>query len=68
MNDEIIEEVRAIKDAIGARFNYNLRAAFEEIKRGESELRAKGIHLVPPPGNPSELASTPLQRTRFLRR
>jgi hypothetical protein len=68
MNDEIIAEVRSIKDAIGAKFNYDLRALFEEIKRGEAELQAKGIHLVPPPANPASLPSTSLQRTRFARR
>jgi hypothetical protein len=49
MNDEIITEVRAIKDAIGAKFNYDLRALFEDIKRGEDELQSRGIHLIPPP-------------------
>lgn len=68
MNDEIITEVRAIKDAIGAKFNYNLRALFEEIKRGEAELQTKGVHLVPPPANPASLPSSALQRTRFARR
>jgi len=62
MNDEIITEVRAIKDAIGEKFNYDLRALFEEIKRGEAELQAKGIHLVPPPVNPTSLPSSALQR------
>jgi hypothetical protein len=65
MNDEILTEVRAIKDAIGAKFNYDLRALFEEIKRGEAELQAKGIHLIPPPADPSSLPNTALQRTRF---
>jgi hypothetical protein len=36
MSDEIITEVRAIKDAIGAKFNYDLRALFEDIKCGET--------------------------------
>jgi hypothetical protein len=67
MNDEIITEVRAIKDAIGAKFNYDLRALFEDIKRGEAELQARGIHLIPPP-NPANLPNTALQRTRFARR
>ena len=48
MNDEIITEVRAIKDAIGVKFNYDLRALFEDIKRGEAELQSRGIHLIPP--------------------
>ena len=68
MNDEIIAEVRAIKDAIGAKFNYDLRTLFEEIKRGEAELQAKDIHLVPPPTNLASLPNTALQRTRFARR
>ena len=57
MNDEIITEVRAVKDAIGAKFNYDLRALFEEIKRGEAELQTKGINLVPPPSNPASLSN-----------
>ena len=68
MNDEIITEVRAIKDAIGAKFNYDLRALFEDIKRGEGELQAKGIHLISPPPNPASQPNTALQRTRFARR
>jgi hypothetical protein len=68
MNDEIIEEVRAIKDEIAARFNYDLRTAFQEIKRGEAELQARGIRLIFPPDNPSGLPSTALQRTRFAHR
>ena len=68
MNDEIITEVRAIKDAIGAKYNYDLRALFEDIKRGEDELKAKGINLISPPPNPASLPNTVLQRTRFARR
>ncbi len=68
MNDEIITEVRAIKDAIGAKFNYDLRALFEDIKRGEAELQSRGIHLIPPPPNPASLPNTAFQRTRFARR
>jgi len=68
MNDEIIAEVRAIKDDIGAKFNYDLRALFEEIKRGEAELQAKGIHLVPPPSNPACLPYSALQRGKVRSR
>ena len=68
MNDEIITEVRAIKDAIGAKYNHDLHALFEDIKRGESELQARGIQLIPSPPNPSSLPNTALQRTRFSRR
>ena len=68
MNDEIIDEVRAIKEAIGAKFNYNLRALFEEIKRGETESQAKGINLVLPPANPEKLPTSALQRGKTRRR
>ncbi len=68
MNDEIIDEVRAIKESIGAKFNYNLRALFEEIKRGEAESQAKGIKLVLPPANPENLPTSALQRGKTRRR
>jgi hypothetical protein len=68
MNDEIITELRAVKDAIGASYNYDLRAMFEAIKRGESELRAKGRQVLAPPPNLASLPSTALQRTRFAQR
>lgn len=68
MTDEITEEIRAIKGTIAARFNYDLRAAFLEIKRGEAELQARGIRVISPPDNPSGLPSTALQRTRFTHR
>jgi hypothetical protein len=67
MNDEIIEEVRAIKDAIGAKFNYDLRALFEDIKRSENELQAKGVHLVPPPSELANLPNFAFRRTRSAR-
>lgn len=68
MTDEIIKEVRAVKDAIGAKFHYDLRALFEEIKRGEAELQAKGIKLVAPPSDPVNLPTSALQRLRYHRR
>jgi hypothetical protein len=66
MNDEIISEVRFIKDDIAAKFNYDLRALFEDIKRGEAKLMAKGIQLIPPPIN--SIPSSALQRNRFAHR
>ena len=68
MNDEIITEVRSIKDAIGAKFNYDLRALFKEIKQGEAELQTKGIQLITPPTELTHLPSSALQRTRFTNR
>jgi len=68
MSDEIIAEVQAIKDAIGAKFNYNLRTLFEEIKRCENELETKGMRLIHPSVDPAKFTNTALQRTRLARR
>ena len=68
MSDEIIAEVRSIKDALAAQHNYNLRALFEIIKRGEAELKAGGVRIIPPPSPTDGKPSTALQRNRFARR
>jgi len=43
MNDPIVEEVRRVRDAHAARFNYDLRAIFLDIKNREKE---RGLHFV----------------------
>jgi hypothetical protein len=68
MSDEIIAEVRAVKDALAAQHNYNLRSLFVAIKKEEAELEASGVRVVPPPLSGSSQQSTALQRTRFGRR
>ncbi len=68
MNDEIMREVHAIKDAIGARYGNDLDALFKEIQLGEARLKAAGVEIVPPPANPSNLPNTASQRTRFAHR
>lgn len=37
MNDPIVDEVRRIRDAQAARFNYDLDAIFQDIKKREKE-------------------------------
>ncbi|CAK8720292.1 hypothetical protein KKHLCK_09475 [Candidatus Electrothrix laxa] len=49
MSDEIITEVRAVKDALAAQHNYDLRSLFAVIKQGEAELEAAGVRVIPPP-------------------
>src|SRR5205085_11283085 len=39
MNDPIVEEVRRVRDAHAARFNYDLDAIFQDIK--EQEIKSK---------------------------
>ncbi|MDP2830311.1 MAG: hypothetical protein Q8O37_17120 [Sulfuricellaceae bacterium] len=68
MTDEIMMEVHAIKDAIGAKYGKNLDALFKEIQLGEAKLKAAGIQVLAPPANPTNLPITALQRTRFAHR
>ena len=48
LNDPIVEEIRKIRDEHAARFNYDIDAIFEDIKRSEQEL---GLPLVTLPPN-----------------
>ena len=43
MNDPIVDEVRRVRDAHAARFNYDLHAIFLDIKKREKE---RGLHFV----------------------
>ena len=68
MADEIMQEVHAIKDAIGTQYGNDSAALFKEIQLGEARLKAAGVQVLAPPINPANLPSTALQRTRFNRR
>ncbi len=48
LNDPIVEEIRSIRDEHAARFNYDLDAIFDDIKKSEKEL---GLPLVTLPPN-----------------
>jgi hypothetical protein len=43
MNDPIVEEVRRVRDAHAARFNYDLDAIFRDIKEQEKKSRRKFV-------------------------
>lgn len=68
MTDEIIAEVHAIKDAIGAKYADNPNALFEELKRGEAELKSVGVPIISPPTAPAPFTSSAYQRNRFAHR
>lgn len=67
LSDEIIDEVRAVRDAHAAKFGYDLRAIYADLKRSEAEHIAAGHPFIP---SPLELSAPnpALQRTRFARR
>ena len=67
MNDEIIEEVHAIKDTIGAKFKYNLKALFEYLKCRQAELQANGVKIVHTPTDSTQRIHSELQKTRVIR-
>ena len=46
-HDEIIQEVRAVREGLAARHNYSVRALFEQAKRQEREGGRKVVHLEP---------------------
>jgi len=45
-SDPIVEEVRRVRDAYAARFNYDLRAIFKDLKEQEKQ---SGRKVVPVP-------------------
>lgn len=47
--DEIIQEVRKHREAHAAKFNYDLRAIYEDLKKSEAEHIQSGCHVVAPP-------------------
>ena len=67
MNDEIVDEIRAVREAHAAKFNYDLRAIYEDLKKYESEHKAAGHPFIAPPSVLPAPNST-LQRTRFAHR
>jgi len=67
LNDEIVDEVRAVREAHAAKFNYDLRAIYEDLRKSEAEHLDAGHPFISPPSTPSEPNSA-LQRTRFAHR
>ena len=67
LNDEIIDEVRAIRDAHAAKFDYDLRAIYEDLKKSETEHIADGHPFIPLP-SVFPVPNSALQRIRFARR
>jgi len=67
LNDQIVDEVRAIRDAHAAKFGYNLRAIYQDLKKSEAERIAAGHPFISPP-SVSRAPNSALPRPRFARR
>ena len=57
--DDIVEEVRNVRDKYAARFNYDLEAIYKDIKEQEKQSQRKVVSLPP---KKSELI--PAEKTR----
>ena len=56
LTDGIIEKVRANREAHAKKFNYNLRAIYEDLKKSEKSAYSKGIYpLSQPPKLPTTI-------------
>jgi hypothetical protein len=53
MNDPIVDEVRRVRDAHAARFNYDLDAIFRDIKEKEKKSGHKFVSGVARPAMPN---------------
>ncbi len=58
-NDEIVDEVRAIRDVHAAKFGYDLQAIYADLKKSEAEHIAAGHPFIPASERPEP--DTPLQ-------
>lgn len=66
MNDEIIVEVRAVKEALAEESGFDIRRIAEEIRKSEAQSEAEGWKHVTAPLQP--LSNSTFQRTRFAHR
>jgi len=65
MNDEIIDEVRAVREAHAEKFNFDLDAIYEDIKRSEEEHIARGAKFIDPPPTTPGIPHSAYQKIRF---
>jgi hypothetical protein len=63
MNDEILVEVRAIKEALAEASGFDIRRIAEEIRKSEVRSGAEGWKHIAAPLQP--LPESAFQRTRF---
>ena len=65
LTDDIVEEVRAVREAHAAKFGFDLRAIYADLKASEAARVLGGRVFVEPP-MPAAIVDTP--RTRFAQR
>ena len=55
--DEIVEEVRRVRDEYAAKFNYDLDAIYKDIKKQEKQTEREVVSLPPKKAQLSEVES-----------
>ena len=58
MNDPIVDEVRRVREAHAARFNYDLEAIFRDIKEQEKKSGRKFVSFSPRKAGPNQAPPT----------
>jgi hypothetical protein len=48
-DDEIVAEVRAVREALAAEFGFDLQRLYEQLKTLEAAERARGRVIISPP-------------------
>jgi hypothetical protein len=59
MTDPIVDEVRRVRDAHAARFNYDLDAIFRDIKEQEKKSGRKFVSFTPAQAEPNQALPPP---------
>ena len=65
LNDEIVDEIRSIREAHAKEFGYDLRAIFEDLKKSETARIAAGHPFAP---SATHMSNDSFQRIRFAHR
>lgn len=68
IDDEVVTEVRKVREEHAARFNYDLRAIFTDLQRSEAARDRTDSPLVSAPKGPVEPPEEAVQRIRMARR
>ena len=66
LNDEMVDEIRSIREAHAAKFDFNLRAIYEDLKKSERESLAAGFKFADLPVAMPNSAPRRRRRTAHL--
>lgn|GEM_PF-735705 len=64
MNDPIVNEVRQVRDAHAARFNYDLDAIFKDLKEQEKRSGRNFVSFEPAVNEPAAASNTGLKQNQ----